>query len=140
MYMIWCDASIEPFNPHGILAWAFIVKRDGKIIHQDVHISGWGEGTTNNIGEYQAVLAALMWLISLPEQECFPAVIHSDSELIVKQMKGEYRVKDKELAKIYLQVHNELTQLKKCQFQHIRREHNKEADAMVNEALDRHQK
>lgn len=91
---------------------------------------------TNNQAEYHALLSGLRKCVELGAGR---VRVKMDSELIVKQMRGEYRVKDKELGKIYLQVHNEITRLKKVTFEHVRREFNKEADAKVNEALDRHQ-
>lgn len=91
--------------------------------------------TTNNQAEYRALLSGIRKALALGAKRL---KVYMDSELIVKQMKGEYRVKDKELAKIYLLIHNEIIHLKKVEFHHVRREHNKEADAMVNEALDRH--
>lgn len=131
MYMIHCDASIEPFNPSGILAWAFIAKLKGKIVHQDVHISGWGEGTTNNIGEYQAVLGALYWLISLPDSERKPVVIHSDSQLIVNQCKGSWGCRDEKLVPLLDLVNKAKKKYRKTiWFRWIPREENTEADAL----------
>jgi ribonuclease HI len=62
--------------------------------------------------------------------------VRMDSELIVKQMRGEYRVKHADLKTLYLQVQELLDGLGTVRFVHIRREQNKEADALVNEALD----
>lgn len=90
---------------------------------------------TNNQAEYHALLSGLRKCVDIGAER---VKVKMDSELIVKQMKGEYRVKDKELGKIFIQVHNEITRLKKVTFEHVRREFNKEADAKVNEALDRH--
>lgn len=92
---------------------------------------------TNNQAEYHALLAGVRKARALGAKRL---EVRMDSELIVKQMKGEYRVKDKELAKLYLQVHNELVHFSKVAFVHVRREKNTEADRMVNEALDRHLK
>jgi len=131
MYMIHGDASCEPFHPDGILAWAFIVKLKGKIVHQDVHISGWGKGCTVNIGEYQAVLGALMWLCSLPLSERKPAVIHSDSQLIVNQCKGIYGCKADNLIPLLDLVKRAKKRYRKTIFfKWIPREQNGEADAL----------
>jgi len=100
-------------------------------------LEAYGEylGTmTNNQAEYHALLAGVRKGIVLGTERL---AVRMDSELIVKQMTGQYRVKDKELGKIFLLIHNELTRLKKVTFTHVRREFNKEADAKVNEALDR---
>jgi ribonuclease HI len=131
MYMIYCDSSIEPFNPDGILSWAFIAKRRGEIVHQDVKISGWGKGTTNNQGEYQAVVGAMLWLVSLPSNEQFPAVIHSDSQLIVNQCKGQWGCHDKKLQRLHALVQRARQRYRKSViFKWIPREENREADAL----------
>lgn len=99
MYLINTDCSIEPINPGGILAWAFIVKRPGKgIVYQAASISErGGELATNNVGEYQAVVAAMLWLISLPEEEREPVILQSDSQLIVNQVNGQWQCNDPKL-------------------------------------------
>ncbi|MEK7606950.1 MAG: ribonuclease HI family protein [Patescibacteria group bacterium] len=91
--------------------------------------------TTNNQAEYRALLAALERCTELgaKEVEC-----RLDSELVVKQMRREYKVKDPGLAAIFVQVWNLMIHFKKITFHHIPRERNKDADRMVNDALDRH--
>jgi ribonuclease HI len=59
-----------------------------------------------------------------------------DSELVVKQLNREYRVKDKDLAVVFMKVYNASQGFKKVSYRHVRREMNKEADALVNKALD----
>lgn len=91
--------------------------------------------TTNNQAEYRALVAALEAATELgaTEVECF-----LDSELVVRQLTGEYRVRDKDLAPLFLKVWNLGTGFQKISYQHIRREYNKEADKLVNEAIDEH--
>lgn len=93
--------------------------------------------TTNNQAEYRALISALEHAAELgaEEVECM-----LDSELVVKQMRHEYRVKDPDLAPLFLKVYNLSQSFKKITFNHIPREKNKEADAMVNDALDRQMK
>ncbi len=93
--------------------------------------------TTNNQAEYQALLLALERAKELgaKEVEC-----RLDSELVVKQMRGEYKVKDPELGKLFIRIHNLITDFRKITYTHIRREFNKDADRLVNEALDEHLK
>ncbi len=90
--------------------------------------------TTNNQAEYQALVFGLSEAakIKASEVECF-----LDSELVVKQLNREYRVKDKDLGSLFVKVWNLMQGFKKITFTHIRREKNKEADKLVNEALDR---
>lgn len=92
-----------------------------------------GEGT-NNQAEYSALLAAAKKAKELGASEID---FFLDSELVVKQMKREYKVKDQGLASLFLKVHNELVNMKKVTFSHVRREFNQEADRLVNEALDK---
>jgi len=59
-----------------------------------------------------------------------------DSELAVKQLNGQYRVKNQDLAKRFIEVYNLRMKFKKVTFKHVRREFNKDADALVNKAID----
>ena len=88
---------------------------------------------TNNQAEYQALEHGLKLAIknNITELECY-----LDSELVVKQLNKEYKVKDKNLAKIFVKVWNLSLKFKRISFVHVRREQNKKADALVNKALD----
>jgi len=89
--------------------------------------------TTNNQAEYQALILGLekAQAIGATEVEC-----RLDSELLVKQMKREYRVRDAGLAPLFVKVWNLSLGFKKVTYHHIPREQNKEADRLVNEAID----
>ncbi|MDO8471724.1 MAG: ribonuclease HI family protein [bacterium] len=92
--------------------------------------------TTNNQAEYRAVLWAWHLLAGHTQPED-KITFYLDSELVVKQLKGEYRVKDPGLAVLYRQVKQEEEQpVASCDYRHIKREENVEADAEVNLALD----
>lgn len=92
---------------------------------------------TNNIAEYQAVVSALETLAKdLKDPKQTDILIRADSELIVKQLKGEYKVKEPNLAKEFLKVYNLKHNFKSVSYLHVFREQNKEADRLVNEALD----
>jgi len=60
-----------------------------------------------------------------------------DSELVVKQLNGEYKVKNKDLAPLFLKIHNLKIGFSSVTFTHVRREFNKEADKLANAAMDR---
>lgn len=96
-------------------------------------ISRFIGATTNNQAEYRALLAALeaCQRRGATEVACF-----LDSELVVKQMKREYRVKDAGLRVLYAQIHLLTQQIGKVTFTHIYREKNAHADRLVNEAID----
>jgi len=88
---------------------------------------------TNNVAEYNGLLAALRWAVDHGERELH---IRSDSELLVKQMRGEYKVKNPALQALYVQARLLVMQLDKVTFEHVRRELNKEADRLSNIAMD----
>ncbi len=88
---------------------------------------------TNNVAEYTGIVEGLRKAheLGFNEVEC-----RLDSELAVKQLNGQYRVKNAELAKFYLEVHNLKMHFRKVTFTHVRREFNKIADALVNQTID----
>jgi len=133
VYIIHCDSSCEPFHPRGILTWAFLVKHKKQIIHQDTEIIGWGgKHHTNNLGEMTAVLAAMQWLIRLPENKRLPAVINSDSELIVNQCLGIYNCYDDHLLTLLEMIlkAKDVYGRSVVLFKWVPREKNKEADKL----------
>lgn len=96
--------------------------------------------TTNNIAEYQAVIFALTklkTLVSKKETKNIEVELRMDSELVVKQLSGQYKILDSELQPLFIKVWNLKQDYKQVIFIHIPREQNKEADKLVNEALDR---
>ena len=88
---------------------------------------------TNNVAEYRALLLGIALAEELGAGE---VELVGDSELIVKQVKGEYRVKDAALQDLHRQVRGALEGFDRWSIRHVRREHNAEADRLVNETLD----
>jgi ribonuclease HI len=88
---------------------------------------------TNNVAEYSGLLAALKWAVDHGEQE---VQVRADSELLVKQMRGEYRVKHPGLQPLAARARLLIGQLDDVTFQHVRREQNKEADRLSNLGMD----
>jgi ribonuclease HI len=88
---------------------------------------------TNNVAEYRALIAGLEKALELavPEVE-----VVSDSELLVKQMNGEYKVKNEALRGLSIQASQLAREIGRVSYTAVRREHNEEADRLVNEALD----
>lgn len=123
-------------NP-GPAACAFVSEFDGKILQKQ---SKFLNISTNNIAEYQGVLLALEWLLGskekLPVDE---ALFFLDSELVVRQLTGVYKIKKPELQVLSLKIKNKINETnKKIFFRNIPREQNKTADRLVNEELDKH--
>lgn len=88
---------------------------------------------TNNVAEYRALLAGLGKAVELSLSEL---EVVSDSELLVKQMRGEYKVKHPALRTLSLEAAALARRLGRVEYRHVRREHNALADRLVNEALD----
>ncbi len=117
-------------NPGPSASGAVIKSTDGKLL---ANVSKYLGKTTNNQAEYTAIV------IGLERAAKMGATVVSlfmDSELATKQLKGEYRVKDPDIAKRFLEVKNLLHKFDRVIFTHIPREKNKEADALVNKCLD----
>ncbi|HEY5619502.1 MAG TPA: ribonuclease HI family protein [Vicinamibacterales bacterium] len=88
---------------------------------------------TNNVAEYRGLLAALTWAARAGVGRLH---IRSDSELLVKQMQGEYRVKNPGLQPLWEEARRLVRQIGDVRFEHVRRELNKDADRLANEAMD----
>lgn len=88
---------------------------------------------TNNVAEYSGLLAALRWAI---DQRLRTLRVKSDSELLVKQMTGLYRVKNAGLVPLYEAARGLTRRIGRVTFEHVRRELNKDADRLANEAMD----
>jgi probable phosphoglycerate mutase len=88
---------------------------------------------TNNVAEYNGLLAALKWAVDHGQQK---VQVRADSELLVKQMRGEYRVKHPGLQPLAARARLLIGQLDDVTFQHVRREQNKEADRLSNLGMD----
>jgi ribonuclease HI len=106
-----------------------IVLEDGSA----VELKGFIDHATNNVAEYNGLLAALRWAV---ENGVGHLHIRADSELLVKQMKGVYRVKHPGLQPLFQDAVALAGQLKRMTIEHVRRELNQDADRLANEAMD----
>ena len=118
-------------NP-GPAAWgiAILDEQGGRVEGHAGHIGH----ATNNVAEYRALLEALALAI---EREADDVEIFADSELVVRQIQGRYRVKNESLKVLYAEAVRLIARLPEFRIVHVRREKNKHADRMVNLALDR---
>ncbi|MGM0471603.1 MAG: ribonuclease HI family protein [Bacillota bacterium] len=90
---------------------------------------------TNNEAEYQAIITALEAAVNYEVDEID---LYSDSQLVVKQVTGEYQVRSEKLKPYYQQIKKLLSQLSDCRFHHLPREENQEADKLANRGIDEH--
>lgn len=107
-----------------------IQTRDGALVEE---LHGALGIATNNVAEYNGLLAALRWAIDHDQREL---AVRSDSELLVKQMRGEYRVRHPGLQSLAARARLLIMELDRVTFEHVRREHNVEADRLSNVAMD----
>jgi ribonuclease HI len=118
-------------NP-GAAACAYVIARDGDLNIEAAECLG---EMTNNQAEYTALVRALEHALELGPGHSVK--VYSDSELMVKQMRGEYRVKDDGLRDLYQKARTLAGRFQgEVRFQHVRRTQNSRADALCNEALD----
>jgi ribonuclease HI len=103
---------------------------DGELVEELADAIG---ATTNNQAEYQALIAGLELALDRGVKEL---VVFADSELIVRQMNGEYRVKDTKLQPLHARAAHLVHELPDVEIRHIPREQNGDADRLVNEAID----
>jgi ribonuclease HI len=116
-------------NP-GPAAFAYVIARPGLPV---IEASGHLGDTTNNIAEYTALVRGLERARELSGRRL---VIHSDSELMVRQMNGAYKVKHPGILELHRRAQELVRQFESVQIRHVRREANSEADRLCNEALD----
>ena len=103
---------------------------DGRRIHEGAYYFG---SQTNNAAEYMTLLRGIE---RAARANADSLLIHSDSELLVKQMTGEYRVKSPSLAALHEQAEMALIRVPRWSFKHVRREFNRRADELANIAMD----
>ena len=117
-------------NP-GPAAYGFVLEgEDGTVLAAEGQPIGVA---TNNVAEYRGLIAGLRRALELQ----VPAVeVVSDSELVVKQMRGEYRVKNAALRGLHVEATDLARKLGSVEYRHVKRAHNELADRLVNEALD----
>jgi probable phosphoglycerate mutase len=117
-------------NP-GPAAYGFVLEaEDGTVLAAEGRPIG---SATNNVAEYSGLIAGLRKALELQ----IPSVeVVSDSELMVKQMRGEYRVKNEALRALSLEAARLAKEIGDVEYRHVKRAHNELADRLVNEALD----
>jgi ribonuclease HI len=135
---VYFDGLCQPINPGGISCYAFLVKSRGRILHSDYGVAGepFSDDSTNNVAEYTALIKALQWLL---ENNLGSAKIEikSDSQLIVNQLTGDYKVKSKRIISLYKQALLLKSKFQDIQIKWIPRQKNREADRLTNKAYNK---
>ena len=120
-------------NP-GPSAYAIVITRDGKVIHEHSEFLGTG---TNNNAEYRGLISAMSKVLEMGERE---AVFTMDSELVIKQMRGEYAVRSASIKNLHDDAKALSSLFSEIEFRHVRRSDPmvSRADSLLNAEMDRH--
>jgi ribonuclease HI len=117
-------------NPGQAGCGAAICDENGAVVKE---LSRYLGHTTNNVAEYEGLLMGLEALLQLGQKK---VVVQSDSELLVRQLNGQYRVKDEKLKLLFERAMALLRQFESYRILHVRREMNKLADRLANQGID----
>ena len=129
MITVFCDGGSRG-NP-GRAAYGFVVKNDGHTVYEEGASIGL---QTNNFAEYTAIIKALTWLKKKYKGKDLNFFL--DSQLAASQLSGLYKVKNSQIREFVLAIRGLENEFGQVKYTHIPREQNKEADLMVNLALD----
>ncbi len=137
MITIYFDGLCEPINPGGIATYGYVIIRDGVAIKKGCRAIGSGVGMTNNVAEYSGLLRAIEWINEEKINE--DIIVKGDSQLVINQMKGIWRIKS-ETSKHFVPKINNLIKNRKISYHWIPREKNNEADMLSRVAYKRYRK
>jgi probable phosphoglycerate mutase len=124
-----CDGASRG-NPGPAGAGAQITDGDGAVLAEVAE--GLGE-TTNNVAEYTAVIRGLERALELGARE---VLLRSDSQLLINQIEGRYRVRTPHLQPLHRRVRELARRFERIDYEHVRRERNTEADRLANAGVD----
>jgi ribonuclease HI len=118
-------------NPGEAAFGVFVQDEDGR--REVASLYGYIGRATNNVAEYQALIHALRYALA---QKATRVRVCSDSELVVKQISGAYKVKHPDMIPLHREARTLLARFEAASLTHVRREQNRDADRLANEALD----
>jgi ribonuclease HI len=143
---VFFDGLCQPYNPGGIACYAFIIKKqqeDPQTIHSEYGLAAepFTDYATNNVAEYTGIIKALEWLLQQHTSELNnnhtateSIIIKGDSQLVIYQIKGRYKVKAIKIIPLYQKVMSLISKFNDIHFEWIPREKNSEADKLTNYA------
>ncbi len=131
MITIYFDGLCQPVNPGGVATYGYVVYRNNEVIKKGYGVIGEGKGMTNNVAEYTALKKAIEWVDSQKIKD--KILIKGDSQLVINQLKGKWKVKSQTSKKFVPQI-RELLKDKEVELVWIPREENSQADRLCNVA------
>lgn len=127
--IVWTDGAARG-NPGPAGGGARLEDRDGKVLGEASVFLG---ETTNNVAEYRALLLGLELAL---EKGVDDIEVRADSELMIRQLSGVYRVKNPKLKPLYTEAMALLGKFERTKLVHVPREQNREADRLANQGID----
>lgn len=130
------DGLCQPVNPGGVACYGFLIKSDGKTIYKErgIAVEPFSKGATNNVAEYTALVKALEWLVT-NRCESESVRVKGDSNLVISQMRGNFRVKNKAIIPLFQKAALLKNKFADITFQWVPREENKEADRLDRKSV-----
>jgi ribonuclease HI len=137
---VYFDGLCQPYNPGGIACYAFVILAK-KGHEQEQQYSEYGlaaepfsDNATNNVAEYTGIIKALEWLLEKNNYDNQEIIVRGDSQLVISQLNGKYKVKAVKIIPLYQKVKSLLSKSKDIKIEWIPRDNNKEADKLSNKA------
>ncbi len=133
---VYFDGLCEPVNPGGIATYGFVIYVDGRVVHSEGGFVGagyLGDDVTNNIAEYTALIKALEWLLD-NGYSGGELVVRGDSQLTIRQLRGEYAVRSPRLTPLYRRAVSLLDRFSNVKLEWVSRSMNREADSLSRQA------
>jgi len=129
----WFDGACEPKNPGGHAAWGTVVEVDGAVVLEKLGYVGYGPGMTSNVAEYCGCIAVLEQIA----EHKGDAIVFSDSQMVINQMRGDWKVKKGAYVPYFKQAKTllETVGADRVELQWIPRDQNRRADTLSRKAL-----
>lgn len=135
--VVYCDGACTPFNPGGVASYGWVAYWHGKRARDGCGVVCEGDGATNNVAEYSALINALKYFIS--KNFYGPLLVRSDSQLLVNQMAGRWGVNADNLKPYHQEARRLAERFTEIVFEWIPREKNEPADALSKKAYREYQ-
>jgi len=137
MITVYFDGLCYPKNSGGVVTYGYLIYCDNELIHSGSGVVGEGKGMTNNVAEYEGLNAALWWLNENGIKARIE--IRGDSQLVIKQMKGEWQIRS-ETSRKYVPKIQKLLEGMEASFVWIKRDENDAADRLSRKAYESYRK
>ena len=146
---VYFDGLCRPYNPGGIACYGFVIKKyityttnnlanEGQTIHSEYGLAAepyTNEASSNNVAEYTGIIKALEWmLLNKIGEDKKMIIVRSDSQLVVNQIKGKWKVRAQRIVPLHQKVMSLISKFKAIDIEWVPREQNKEADRLSNKA------